>query len=107
MWVTPFSPSRIRVRSSSICTAGRPSKSRRPWPKRTGTTWSSSSSRIPAASANWATAAPMDQDVRLACGLLCPGHRRLDVVDVGDQGPAADVDAGLAAAVDEDRYPVV
>src|SRR4051794_1227845 len=57
-WVTPPSPSRTRVRSSSICSAGRPSNRRRPWPKSTGTTWSSSSSSTPAASASRATPAP-------------------------------------------------
>ena len=31
MWVTPSSPSRIRVRSSSMCSGPRCSKRRRPW----------------------------------------------------------------------------
>jgi hypothetical protein len=56
--VTPPSPSRTRVRSSSICSAARLSNSRRPSPNNTGTTWSSNASRRPAASPSCATAAP-------------------------------------------------
>src|ERR687885_268301 len=58
MWVTPSSPSRIRVRSSSMCSGPRPSNRRRPRPNSTGMTWSSSSSRTPAASASCAVPAP-------------------------------------------------
>jgi hypothetical protein len=49
----------------------------------------------------------VDEHVAVARSLLRSGHRRGDVVDVGDQRPATDVDAGLTAAVDEDRDAVV
>ena len=48
MWVTP-SPTRMRVRSSSMCWGARWSNRRRPWPRSTGMRWISSSSSTPAA----------------------------------------------------------
>ena len=49
----------------------------------------------------------MDKDVLVGGSLPGPGDRRLDVLQIGDQRPLADVDARLPAAVDEDRYVVV
>jgi hypothetical protein len=49
----------------------------------------------------------VDQHVLVARSLLGPGHRRRDVVDVGDQRPLRYVDAGLVAGEDEDRHAVV
>src|SRR5919109_1861101 len=49
----------------------------------------------------------VDEHVLVARGLLGLGHRDFDVRHVGDQRPLTDVDAGLMAAVDEDRHAVV
>src|SRR5919198_1938055 len=49
----------------------------------------------------------MHEDVLPVRALLGAGHGGRDVVHIGDQRPRADVDAGLPAAVDEDRDAVV
>ena len=95
-WVTPPSPSRVRMRSSSICSGPRFSKSRRPWPKSTGTRWISTSSRTPAASASCAMPAPWTRRPSHR-GLLGLGHRGRDVVHVADQRPLPRLAAGVAA----------
>ena len=66
-------------------------------------TWSSSSSRTPAASAKPRGAAAVDQHVLLARGPLGLAHRCRSVGHISDQRPLGDVDAGLTAGDDEDR----
>jgi hypothetical protein len=106
MCVTPLSPSRIRVRCSSICSGARPSNRRRPWPKSTGMTWSSISSRTPAASPSCAVPAPWTRTFLVACGLPGSSHCSRDVVDVGDQRPLPEA-GGVLASENEDRHAVV
>ena len=50
---------------------------------------------------------PVDQHVHVARSLLGVGHRSRDVVDVGDERPLRDVDAGLMAGEDKDRDAIV
>src|SRR5829696_3245870 len=52
-------------------------------------------------------AGAVDQHVLVARSLLGSRHRSRDVVEVGDQRPPRDVDAGLVAREDEDRDAVV
>src|SRR5919107_2577583 len=82
MWVTPSSPSRIRMRSSSMCSAARWSKRRRPWSRSTGVRWISSSWRTPAASASCAVPAPWTSTFLSPAGslVMLPGTDRTQVL---------------------------
>src|SRR5919106_854102 len=107
MWVTPPSPSRIRVRSSSICSAARFSKETAPLAEEHRDDVELDLVEDAGRERQLRYPGAMDEHVLLACGLLGSIHRGRDVVNGSDQRPLPNVDTRLPPVEDEDRYAVV
>src|SRR3954469_349937 len=107
MWVTPSSPSRIRVRSSSICSGGQAREQMATLAEEHGDDVQLDLVEDARGKCQPRGSGAVDQHVLVARSLLGPSHRGRDVVQVGHQRPLRYVDAGLIPGEDEDRRAVV